>query len=123
MLIKVYGAAVIGIDATLITMEMNSTRGCMFHLVGLPDAAVKESYQRILSALQVNGLRVPQTSLVINMAPADIRKEGAAYDLPLAIGMLTVTGVIRDAEERLPRFLLMGELSLDGTLRPIKGVA
>ena len=122
MLIKVYGAAVIGIDATLITMEMNSTRGCMFHLVGLPDAAVKESYQRILSALQVNGLRVPQTSLVINMAPADIRKEGAAYDLPLAIGMLTVTGVIRDAENRLPRFLLMGELSLDGTLRPIKGV-
>ena len=122
MLIKVYGAAVIGIDATLITMEMNSTRGCMFYLVGLPDTAVKESYRRILSALQTNGLRIPQTNLVINMAPADIRKEGAAYDLPLAIGMLTATEVIRDAEDRLPRFLLMGELSLDGTLQPIKGV-
>ena len=97
MLIKVYGAALIGIDATLITMEMNSTRGCMFYLVGLPDAAVKESYRRILSALQTNGLRIPQTNLVINMAPADIRKEGSAYDLPLAIGMLTATEVIRDA--------------------------
>ena len=122
MLIKVYGAAVIGIDATLITMEMNSTRGCTFFLVGLPDAAVKESYRRILSALQVSGMQLPQTHLVINMAPADIRKEGAAYDLPLAIGMLAATGVIQDAQDRLPRFLLMGELSLDGTLQPIKGV-
>ena len=122
MLIKVYGAALIGIDATLITMEMNSTRGCMFYLVGLPDAAVKESYRRILSALQTNGLRIPQTNLVINMAPADIRKEGSAYDLPLAVGMLAATEVIRDAEERLFRYLLMGELSLDGTLQPIKGV-
>ena len=122
MLIKVYGAALIGIDATLITMEMNSTRGCMFYLVGLPDAAVKESYRRILSALQTNGLRIPQTNLVINMAPADIRKEGSAYDLPLAVGMLAATEVIRDAEERLSRYLLMGELSLDGTLQPIKGV-
>ena len=122
MLIKVYGAALIGIDATLINMEMNSTRGCLFYLVGLPDAAVKESYRRILSALQTNGLRIRQTNLVINMAPADIRKEGSAYDLPLAVGMLAATEVIRDAEERLSRYLLMGELSLDGTLQPIKGV-
>ena len=88
MLIKVFGAAVQGIDATLITIEVNSSRGCMFYLVGLPDSAVKESHQRIISALQVNGYRMPTSNIVINMAPADIRKEGAAYDLPLAIGIL-----------------------------------
>ena len=81
MLIKVFGAAVQGIDATLITIEVNSSRGCMFYLVGLPDSAVKESHQRIISALQVNGYRMPTSNIVINMAPADIRKEGAAYDL------------------------------------------
>lgn len=122
MLVKVYGAAVIGIDATLITIEVNSSKGCMFYLVGLPDAAVKESHRRILSALQVAGLRLPMTNLVVNMAPADIRKEGAAYDLPLAIGMLAASEVIHDKANRLPHFLLMGELSLDGTLQPIKGV-
>ncbi len=75
MLIKVFGAAVQGIDATLITIEVNSSRGCMFYLVGLPDSAVKESHQRIISALQVNGYRMPTSNIVINMAPADIRKE------------------------------------------------
>ena len=88
MLVKVFGAAVQGIDATLITIEVNSSRGCMFYLVGLPDSAVKESYQRIRSAIQVNGYKMPTSSITINMAPADIRKEGSAYDLPLAIGML-----------------------------------
>ena len=83
MLIKVFGAAVQGIDATLITIEVNSSRGCMFYLVGLPDSAVKESHQRIISALQVNGYKMPTTNIVVNMAPADIRKEGSAYDLPL----------------------------------------
>ncbi|HIZ02506.1 MAG TPA: YifB family Mg chelatase-like AAA ATPase [Candidatus Bacteroides merdipullorum] len=122
MLVKVYGAAVLGIDAIPITIEVSSSKGCMFYLVGLPDAAVKESHRRILSALQSAGLRLPVTSLVVNMAPADIRKEGAAYDLPLAIGMLAATEVVRDAEGRLSRFLLMGELSLDGTLQPVKGV-
>ena len=82
MLIKVFGAAVQGIDATLITIEVNSSRGCMFYLVGLPDSAVKESHQRIISALQVNGYKMPTTNIVVNMAPADIRKEGSAYDLP-----------------------------------------
>lgn len=80
MLIKVFGAAVQGIDATLITIEVNSSRGCMFYLVGLPDSAVKESHQRIISALQVNGYKMPTSNLVVNMAPADIRKEGSAYD-------------------------------------------
>ena len=119
MLVKVFAAAVQGIDATLITIEVNSSRGCMFYLVGLPDSAVKESHQRILSALQVNGYKIPTSNLVINMAPADIRKEGSAYDLPLAIGMLAASEVIRP--DRLERYLLMGELSLDGSLQPIKG--
>lgn len=120
MLIKVFGAAVQGIDATLITIEVNSSRGCMFYLVGLPDSAIKESHQRIKSALQVNGYKIPTSNIVINMAPADIRKEGAAYDLPLAIGMLAATEAI--ASDKLSRYLIMGELSLDGSIQPIKGV-
>ena len=119
MLTKVFGAAVQGIDATLITIEVNSSRGCMFYLVGLPDSAVKESHQRIISALQVNGYRIPTSNIVINMAPADIRKEGSAYDLPLAIGMLAAGEVIQS--DKLNRYLMMGELSLDGSLQPIKG--
>ena len=119
MLIKVFGAAVQGIDATLITIEVNSSRGCMFYLVGLPDSAVKESHQRIISALQVNGYRMPTSNIVINMAPADIRKEGSAYDLPLAIGMLGANEVIQ--ADKMGKYLLMGELSLDGSLQPIKG--
>ena len=120
MLTKVYGAAVQGIDATLITIEVNSSRGCMFYLVGLPDSAVKESYQRIRSALQVNEYKMPTATLTINMAPADIRKEGAAYDLPLAIGMLGANGCIQT--DHLEEYLMMGELSLDGSLQPITGV-
>ena len=119
MLIKVFGAAVQGIDATLITIEVNSSRGCMFYLVGLPDSAVKESHQRIISALQVNGYKIPTSNLIVNMAPADIRKEGSAYDLPLAIGLLGANGTI--SSEKFPRYLLMGELSLDGSIQPIKG--
>lgn len=119
MLIKVFGAAVQGINATLITIEVNSSRGCMFYLVGLPDSAVKESHQRIISALQVNGYRIPTSNIIINMAPADIRKEGSAYDLPLAIGMLAAGEVIQP--DKLNRYLMMGELSLDGSLQPIKG--
>lgn len=119
MLIKVFGAAVQGIDATLITIEVNSSRGCMFFLVGLPDSAVKESHRRIISALQVNGYRMPTTNLVINMAPADIRKEGSAYDLPLAIGILGASEVIR--ADKFEDYLLMGELGLDGNLQPVKG--
>lgn len=119
MLSKVYGAAVQGIDATLITIEVNSTRGCMFYLVGLPDSAVKESQHRIHSALEVSGYKIPTSRLTINMAPADIRKEGAAYDLPIAIGLLSAKELV--ATDRLDQFLLMGELSLDGTLQPIRG--
>lgn len=120
MLIKVFGAAVQGINATLITIEVNSSRGCMFYLVGLPDSAVKESHQRIISALQVTGYKMPTSNIVINMAPADIRKEGSAYDLPLAIGILAANETI--SSEKLGHYLLMGELSLDGSIQPIKGV-
>lgn len=119
MLSKVYGAAVQGIDATLITIEVNSTRGCMFYLVGLPDSAVKESQHRIHSALEVSGYKLPTSRLTINMAPADIRKEGAAYDLPIAIGMLSAKEMVN--HDHLSQYLMMGELSLDGTLQPIRG--
>ena len=119
MLIKTFGAAVQGIDATLITIEVNSTRGCMFYLVGLPDSAIKEIHQRIISAVQTCNLKMPSANIVINMAPADIRKEGAAYDLPLAIGILASNEMVQC--DKLSTHLLMGELSLDGTIHPIKG--
>ncbi len=119
MLTKVYAAALQGIDATIITIEVNSSRGIKFFLVGLPDSAVKESHERIMSALQVNGYKFPTRQIVINMAPADIRKEGSSYDLPLAIGILASVGEIKD--EKLSKYLIIGELSLDGSLQPIKG--
>ena len=119
MLVKIFGATVQGIDATLITIEVNSSRGCMFYLVGLPDSAVKESHQRIISALQVNGYKMPTSNIVINMAPADIRKEGSAYDLPLAIGIMAASEMIQC--DRLGQYMIMGELSLDGSVHPIKG--
>lgn len=119
MLVKVFGAAVQGINATIITIEVNISRGIKFFLVGLPDNAVKESHERIFSALQHNDIKVPRSQVVINMAPADIRKEGTAYDLPLAIGILAANETI--SAEKLDKFLIMGELSLDGTINPIKG--
>ena len=119
MLVKLYCAALQGVDATLVTIEVNSSRGIKFFLVGLPDSAVKESHERIVSALQVNGYKFPTCQIVVNMAPADIRKEGSAYDLPLAIGIMAATGGV--AADWLDRYLLIGELSLDGTLQPIKG--
>ena len=119
MLIKTFGATVQGVDATLITIEVNSTRGCMFFLVGLPDSAVKESHQRILSALDVAGYKLPTKQIVVNMAPADLKKEGSAYDLPLAISLLASTRGIGANE--VSNYLIMGELSLDGSIQPIRG--
>lgn len=119
MLVKSYAAAVQGISATIITIEVNCTKGIQFFLVGLPDVAVRESHERIISALQVSGYKFPRNRIVINMAPADIRKEGSSYDLPLAIGILAAAEEL-DASQ-LNSFLLMGELSLDGSLLPIKG--
>jgi len=118
-LVKTYGSAVFGIDATTITVEVNISTGIAFHLVGLADSAVKESQQRINAALRNNGFEFPGKKIVINMAPADIRKEGSAYDLTLAVGILAASGQV--IAEQLDDFVIMGELSLDGSLQPIKG--
>src|SRR6185312_5046717 len=120
MLVKTFGSAVNGIDATLITVEVNVGTGVNFFLVGLPDSAVKESQQRIDAALKNNGFRIPGKSITINMAPADIRKEGSSYDLTLAIGILAASEQIKS--DKVGDYVIMGELSLDGGLQPIKGV-
>lgn len=119
MLVKTFGSAVHGIDAFTITIEVNVMQGIKFSIVGLPDNAVKESQQRIESALKENGFKLPGKKTIINMAPADIRKEGSSYDLPLAIGILAASGQIK--AEKLNHFIIMGELSLDGSILPIRG--
>ena len=119
MLVKTYGSAVNGIHAATITIEVDVTAGIKFFLVGLPDNAVKESEQRIRASLQNNGYRIPGKKIIINMAPADIRKEGSAYDLPLAIGILAASGQMKS--NKISDYIIMGELSLDGGLQHIKG--
>ncbi|MGE5943306.1 MAG: YifB family Mg chelatase-like AAA ATPase [Flavobacteriales bacterium] len=119
MLKKVFGSAVFGVEATTITVEVNVDTGIGYHLVGLPDNAIKESNYRIAAALQNNGYKIPGKKITINMAPADLRKEGSSYDLTLAIGILAASNQIQ--AENLEKYLIMGELSLDGSLQPIKG--
>jgi len=119
MLKKVFGSAVFGVEATTITVEVNIDKGIGYHLVGLPDNAIKESNYRIAAALQNNGYKIPGKKIIINMSPADLRKEGSAYDLTLAIGILAASKQIQ--AENIEDFLIMGELSLDGSLQPIKG--
>lgn len=119
MLVKTYGSAVIGVNALTITVEVDIEAGVNFFLVGLPDNAVKESQQRIEAALYNNELKYPGKKIVINMAPADIRKEGSAYDLTLAIGILAASEQVN--ANLLDQYIIMGELSLDGELKPIKG--
>ena len=119
MLVKIYGAAVQGIDAIPVTIEVVAEQGFSYTMVGLPDAAVKESYQRVMAAMEQSGIDFPRKRLVMNLSPADVRKEGAAYDLPIAIGILA-------AAEKLPAdalngYMIMGELSLDGSVLPIRG--
>lgn len=120
MLVKTHGSALQGVDAILITVETNIGQGAFFMLVGLPDSAVKESQQRIDAALKNNGYKIPRLGITINMAPADIRKEGAAYDLPLALGILAASEQMKAGD--IEKYHIMGELSLDGGLKPIKGV-
>lgn len=120
MLVKVYGSAVFGVEATTITVEVNMEPGIAFHLVGLPDKAIQESSFRITAALQNTGYKLPGKKIIINMAPADLRKEGSAYDLTLAIGILAASNQIK-LKHSLKDFVIMGELSLDGGLQPIKG--
>ena len=119
MLKKVFGSAVFGVDATTITVEVNVDSGIGYHLVGLPDNAIKESNYRIAAALQNNGYKIPGKKITINMAPADLRKEGSAYDLTLAVGILAASKQI--LAENIEDYLIMGELSLDGGLQPIRG--
>ncbi len=120
MLVKVYAAALQGIDAIGVTVEVMASNGFQTIIVGLPDATVKESNERIHSAMASIGYSYPRRKLVVNMAPADVRKEGSAFDLPIALGIMGAGGDIPG--ERLGEFLIMGELSLDGTLLPVKGV-
>jgi len=119
MLTKVYGSAVFGVEAQTITCEVNVDIGVGYHLVGLPDNAIKESNYRIAAALLNNGYRIPGKKITLNLAPADLRKEGSAYDLTLALGILTASGQIKS--DNLEKYIIMGELSLDGSLQPIKG--
>lgn len=119
MLTKVFGSAVFGVEATTITVEVNIDIGVGYHLVGLPDNAIKESNYRIAAALLNNGYKIPGKKITINMAPADMRKEGSAYDLTLALGILTASNQIQS--ENLEKYIIMGELSLDGSLQPVKG--
>ena len=120
MLVKTYSSAVFGIDASIVTIEVNVSPGVRFFLVGLPDVAVKESQQRIESALRSIGLRWPGKQVVINMAPADVRKEGTGFDLPLAVGILAANEKVTRRE--LKSFIILGELSLDGSIKPVRGI-
>jgi magnesium chelatase family protein len=120
MLVKTFCAEVMGLEATTITIEVNMTRGMMFHLSGLADKAVKESYDRIRAAITNIGFKPPTADLTINLSPADIRKEGSGYDLPLAVGILAAHGKIDDT--MLSDFIMVGELGLDGKIKPVSGV-
>ncbi|SHE76746.1 YifB family Mg chelatase-like AAA ATPase [Flavisolibacter ginsengisoli] len=121
MLVKTFGSAVYGVEAITITVEVNWMKANVgFMLVGLPDSAIKESFQRVESTLKANGYTLPRTRIVVNLAPADIKKSGTAFDLPIAIGMLAATEQLNNIEA-IEHYLIMGELSLDGEIRPIKG--
>lgn len=119
MLVKIYGSAFFGVEATTITIEVDIVNGVGYYLVGLPDNAIKESNYRIAAALQNNQYKIPGKRITINMAPADMRKEGSAYDLPIAMGILAASGQVKS--ENIGQYLIMGELSLDGSLQPIRG--
>ena len=119
MLVQLSGSAVFGVDAHLITIEVNVDKGIGYHLVGLPDNAIKESNYRIAAALQNIGYKLPGKKITINMAPADLRKEGSAYDLPIALGILSASNQI--STPNIADYLIMGEIALDGSIRPIKG--
>ena len=119
MLVKVFGASMQGLQATAVTIEVNATRGVRFVLVGLPDNAVKESHERILAAIENSGFNFPTRQITINLSPADIRKEGSGYDLPMAIGILATEDKVNTSQ--LSKYMMIGELSLDGSLVPVRG--
>lgn len=120
MMVKTFGSAVYGVEAVTISVEVNVMSGAKYFIVGLPDNAVKESIQRVESAIKCNGYKMPRTKLVVNLAPADIKKSGSAFDLAIAIGILGATGQLRNPQ-RLADYMIMGELNLDGSILAIKG--
>jgi len=120
MLVKTYAAALQGINALTVTVETVVQPGVMFCIVGLPDTSVKESQERVRAAITQSGYKMPRMSTVINLAPADVRKEGSAYALPIAVSLLVGSGLIKTAE--LDKYMIMGELSLDGSVMAVKGV-
>ena len=120
MLVKTHSAALAGIDAIIITIEVSIGRGAFFSMVGLPDAAVRESQDRVRTAIEQIGKEFPRKQVVVNLAPADVKKEGSAYDLPISVGILAASGQIQAPD--LDKAFLMGELSLDGTILPLRGV-
>ena len=120
MLVKTFGSAVYGVEAISITIEVNVSNGQGYFIVGLPDSSVKESMQRIESAIKDNHYFMPRTKIVVNLAPADIKKSGSAFDLPIAVGLIAATEQLQNYEA-LGNYVIMGELSLDGEVRPIKG--
>lgn len=119
MLVKTFCAAVNGLEVTTVTIEVSMTRGVMYHLTGLGDVAVKESRDRIAAAMQNNGYKFPVADVTVNLAPADIRKEGSGYDLPLAIAILAANGKMQ--ADMLKDFMMVGELGLDGKIQPVRG--
>ena len=120
MLTKVFSASIQGIDAFPVTIETSGEKGALFSIVGLPDTAVKESQQRMISAVEHSGVTFPHRKTIINLAPADVKKEGAGFDLPMAIGVLTAHGIV--PADHLADYMIMGELSLDGSVLPVRGV-
>ena len=120
MLVKTFCAAVTGLEAITVTVETSISRGTLRHLSGLLDGAVKESLDRIKAAVENNGYKFPVADITINMSPADLKKEGSGYDLPVAAGILGATGVLAIAS--LHEYMLVGELGLDGRLRPVRGI-
>ncbi len=120
MLVKTFGSAVYGVEAITISIEVNVMSGKDYYIVGLPDSAVKESIQRVESAIKTNGYYMPRTKLVVNLAPANIRKSGSAFDLPIAMGTLAATEQLENPG-KLTEYVIMGELNLDGSIHPIKG--
>ena len=119
MLVYIHGAKCMGIDAVPVTVEVNITLGVGIHLVGLADAAVKESLLRTVTALQAKGFHIPGKKIVINLAPADLHKQGSGYDLPIALGIIAASG--QRNLRALDKYLIMGELGLDGGIRPVPG--
>jgi len=120
MLVKTFGSAVFGVEAITITIEVNVSNGQGYSIVGLPDISIRESLERTESAIKTNQFHMPRTKLVVNLAPADIRKTGAAFDLPIAVAVLAASEQLQNPH-RLQHFILMGELGLDGSILPIRG--